>query len=135
MRPLYDLHQLLTGFSNRFSLGTACLTWGGRAKEDDWVISEADFPSWAPSEFYKYTPAAGWSLETKNRPSQHVGTWRVNALEMSKMFAAVYGQEWFAERSLDVEKLGTTHIAEPHKYTLAFIKDAWGSSTIGGPKN
>ena len=28
LRPLYDLHQLPTGFSNRFCIGAACLTWG-----------------------------------------------------------------------------------------------------------
>ena len=127
LRPLYDLHQLPTGFSNRFCLGAACLTWGGRPKEDEWMISEADFPSWTPSEFDKFAPTAGWTLETRNRPSQHVETWKVNAVNMSKMFAAVYGQEWLIERVLAVEKLRSMHIAEPHKFTLVFIKDAWGT--------
>ena len=79
LRPLYDLHQLPTGFPNRFCIGASCLTWGGRPKEDDWAISEADFPSWTPSEFDKFSPTAGWALETKKKPSQHVETWKVNA--------------------------------------------------------
>ena len=46
---------------------------------------------------------------------------------MSKMFCAVYGNEWFGERSLAIGKLRDMHLELPRKFTLSFIKDAWGT--------
>ena len=127
LRPLYELHKIPTGFSNRLCLGAACLTWGGRGKDEDWVLNESDFPSWTPSDFDKYNAPNGWNLENRARASQHIETWRVNALNMSRMFSAVYGLEWYDERALAVETLRSMHIEAPHKFTLAFIKEAWGT--------
>ena len=59
LRPLYDSYRLPSGFPNRVCLGAACSTWGGREKDGDWVITEAEFRSRAPHEFDKSTPPAG----------------------------------------------------------------------------
>ena len=47
---------------------------------------------------------------------------------MTKLFSAVYGQEWYDGRSIAIEKLRELHLEPPpHKYTLSFVKDARGT--------
>ena len=56
LRPLYDLHDLPCGLTNRFCIGAASMTWGGRPSDPDYLMSEQDFLSWAPSQVGSYTP-------------------------------------------------------------------------------
>ena len=107
--------------------GATCPTWGGRPRDEDWILTEAEFSSWTPSEFDKYVAPNGWALEPKGRATQHIETWRANALNMSRMFSSIYGNEWYGERAAAVGKLRDLHINEPRKFTLPVVKDAWGT--------
>ena len=126
LRPLYDAYKIPTGFPNRLCIGAACLTWGGRDTEDDHVLSESDFAAWAPNDFDRYVAPSTWALEAKSESSQHIETWRTNALNMSRMFAAIYGVEYLEERAKCIERLRKMHLSYPHKYPLGFVKNAWG---------
>ena len=105
----------------------ATLTWGVRISDPEYVLSEAEFISWAPNYFATYVCPADWVLEPKTRCSAHIETWRAPARNMSKMFAAVYGTEHLNERLTAVEELRALHVREPRKYTLPFIRNACGT--------
>ena len=51
LRPLYDSYRTPTGSPNRLCLASACLTCGGRDKEEDHFATEAEFTAWAPRDF------------------------------------------------------------------------------------
>ena len=59
--------------------------------------------------------------------SQHIETWKVNATNMSKMFSLIYGSDWLGERLNAIERLRSLHVDTPRKFTLSFIRGAWGS--------
>ena len=130
LRPLYEAYKIPTGFTNRLSTGAACMSWGGRDREDDHVLSESDFVSWTPNDFDKYTSPSTWALEPKSKPSQHIETWRTNAINMSRMFAALYGVEYLSERILCIEHLRQMHLGYPHKYPLGFAKNDSGTLNV-----
>ena len=125
LRPLYDQYRIPCGFSNRFCIFAAGLSRGGRNGKEDRYLTEADFPTRSTRDFDKYTPPAGCTLEPKTRPSQHVEIWKINATNMSRMFAGLYGAELPQERLEAIEHIRSLHIDFPHKYTLQFIKNAW----------
>ena len=127
LRPLYESMDLPCGFSNRFCIGVASFTWGSRAGDPDHILREQDFVSWDPNQFDAYQAPCEWTLEQKTRASAHIEAWRINALNMSKMFAAVYGADHLDERVSAVEDLRAFHIRGPRKYTLAFIRNAWNA--------
>ena len=58
-RQLYEAYKIPDGSPNRLRIGAACVTWGGRSKAGDWVITEAEFRSWAPRDFDKSSPRKG----------------------------------------------------------------------------
>lgn len=41
--PRFEAYRIIDGFSNRLRIGAACLSWDGSDREDDRVLSEADF--------------------------------------------------------------------------------------------
>ena len=127
LRPLYDHFGIPNGFSNRLCLGAASLTWGGRVGDPDYVLSEQDFLGWAPHHVDSYVSPIDWALETKARPAAHVETWKINDQNMSKQSPQLYGSEPLNGRLQEVEDLRSLHIREPHKYTLPFVKGAWGT--------
>ena len=127
LRPLYESIGLPNGFTNRVCLGAANFAWGGRTGDSDHVLSEQDFTSWTPHQFDSYIPPADWTLETKSRQSGHIETWKVNAQNMSKQFSSLYGTEHLQERLQAIEDMRALHVREPHKYTLPFIRNAWGT--------
>ena len=47
------------GFLTDYVWGAACVAWGGRFKEDDWVITDAELGSRTPRDFDKFSPP-GW---------------------------------------------------------------------------
>ena len=103
------------------------MTWGCRPGDPEHVLSEQDFMSWAPNKFDSYSSPVDWAPESKARASAHVETWKINAQNMSRMFGAIYGSEHVQERLLAVEDLRLLHVREPHKYTLAFIRNSWNT--------
>ena len=115
LRPLFGAYQIPTGFTNRLCIGAATLTWGGRDKEDEYVLTESDFVAWTPNDFDKYIAPSAWSLESKSQSSQRVETWRTNAVNMARMFSALYGAEYLDERAKCIEHLRQMHISYPHK--------------------
>ena len=46
---------------------------------------------------------------------------------MAQKFAAVYGSELMADRHSAIEELRSMHIAQPHKFTLQFVRNDWGA--------
>ena len=50
---------------------------------------------------------------------QHVETWKINAGNMSRMIAAVYGADLLQGRLDAIENLRGLHIDFPRKYTMA----------------
>ena len=126
LRPLYEAYKIPTGVANRLSIGAASLSWGGRDREDDHVLSEADFVAWAPNDFDKYTSSSStWALGAKAKSSQHVETWRTNAINMTRMFAALYGVGYLNGRILRIEHLRQMNLNVPHKYPMGFVKNDW----------
>ena len=111
-------------------IGAACLSWGGRDKEDEHVLCESDFVAWAPSEFDKYTSPSTWPLESKSKSPQHIETWCANSINMARMFCALYGAEYLGERINCIEHLRQMHLSYPHKYPLGFAKNAWGALNV-----
>ena len=105
LRPLYDAYKIPTGPPNRLCIGAACLTWGGRDKEGDHVLSESDFVAWTPNDFDKYVAPSTWSLEAKSKATQHIETWSTNAVNMSRMFSAIYGVAYLEERLKCIDRL------------------------------
>ena len=130
IRPLYEAYKIPTGFTNRLCIGASCLTRGGRDKEEDCVLCESDFVAWTPNDFDKYTAPATWSLGPKPKSSHHVETWRTNAINMARMFCALYGAEYLSERIECIEHLRQMHLSCPHKYPLGFVKNAWGTLNV-----
>ena len=127
MRPLYDLHDLPCGFANRYCIGAASVTWGGRPSDSDYVLAEQDFLGWTPNHFDSYTPPCDWSREAKARPAAHIETWRINAQNMTTLFPAVYGAEHLLGLLSDVEDIRALHVREPRKFTLSLIRGARGT--------
>ena len=74
--PLFEAYRLPAGFPNRLCIIAACLSWGGRDREDDHVLSEADFAAWTPHDFDKFVaPRRGpW-----NRRRNPHNTWKPGA--------------------------------------------------------
>ena len=66
-------------------------------------------------------------MEARSRGSLRVETWKINAGNMARMFAAVYGAELLQERSGAIDHLRPLHVDYPHKYTLQFTKCSWGT--------
>ena len=106
LNPLCENYRIPVGFSNRLCLSAACLTWGGRDKEEEHYSTEDEFAAWTPRGFGRYVSPSGWTLENRARCSQHIETWRSNAINLSRMFAAIYGADWLQERVDAVEYLG-----------------------------
>ena len=127
LRPLYDQYKIPCGFSNRFCIAACCRYWGGRDKEEDFYLAESDFGTWPTHDFDRFASPAGWQLEPRSRASQHVETWKINAINTARMFAAVYEEELLQERLGAIEYLRSLHIDYPHKYTLTFIRSTWGT--------
>ena len=69
------------------------------------MLGEADFISWAPNHIDSYVFPSGWALEPKSRQSAHIATWRAQAQNMSKMFAAVYWSGQLNGRFLAVDDI------------------------------
>ena len=130
LMPLFDAYQIPTGFTNRLCIGAASLTWGGRDKEDEHVLAESDFVAWTPRDFDKYIAPSTWTLESKSKSSQHAETWRTNAVNMARMFSALYGAEYLDERVKCIEHLRQMHLSYPHKYPLGFVKNTWGTLNV-----
>ena len=130
LRPLYDAYKIPGGFPNRLCIGADCLTWGGRDKEDDHVLSESDFSACDPNDFDKYVAPSTWAMEAKSESSQHIETFRTNALNMSRMFPAIYCAEYIEEREKRIEHLGQMHLSYPRKYPLGFFKNVRGALNV-----
>ena len=130
--PLYDQYEISCGSPNRFCLEAACLRWGGREMEGDYFLTEADFCTWSTHDFDKYTAPSGRTMDPRARSSQHIEIWGINAVNMSRMFAAVYGAELLQERLGAIERLRPLHVGYHHKYTLLFVRSAWGALAIDG---
>ena len=124
LRPLYEAYKIPAGFSNRLCVGTSCLSWGGRDREGDHVLSEADFAACAPSEFDKFVAPSTWSLGPKSNASHHIETWRANATNMAMMFSAIYGVGYLEERLSCIEHLRHLHLSFPRKYPLGCARNA-----------
>ena len=88
----------------------------------------SQIPRPAPIELDKSTSPNGLALESRNRDSQHIETWKVNAVNMSNMFVLVYGLEWLGARLGSSGELRDIRREAPRKYTLGFARDAWGLS-------
>ena len=57
LRPLYDQYRIPCGFSNRFCIFAAGLSWGGRDREEDHYLTEADSPHLVNTRLRQvYTP-------------------------------------------------------------------------------
>ena len=126
-RPLYDQYRISGGFSNRIFISADCLYWGCRDKEEDYYLEESDCPTGPTREFDKYTSPSGWTIEARARASHPIETWKINAANMSRMFAAVYGAELMQGRLAAIEYLRSLHIDYPRKYTLSSLRSAWGT--------
>ena len=70
---------------------------------------------------------ARWALETRARSSTHIETWRGNARKMAQQFAPIYGSGLLDERHSAIEELRIIHISHHPKYTLQFVRHAWGT--------
>lgn len=125
--PLYEPLDLPCGFSGRFCLGAAALTWGCRPGDPDYVMGEQDVISWAPNQFDAYSAPIDWALASRTRASAHIATWHINSQNMTRLFAAVYGSEHLADRMQTVEDLRSLNVRDPHKYTLPFVRNAWNA--------
>ena len=90
LRPPYETLDLPCGFTIRFCVGSAALTWGCRPGDPDRVLGEQDFISWAPNQFGSYIAPSDWALEHRALASAHIETWRIDAQSMTKLFSAVY---------------------------------------------
>ena len=108
-------------------MAAACLTRGCRDKEEGHYAADAEFTAWTPHEFDHYVCPSGWALENRPMCSHHIETWRINAINMSRMFAAVYGAEWLQERVGAVEYNRKLHLEAPRKYTLSFVRRSLGT--------
>ena len=113
LRPLYDQYRIPCGFSNRFCIASAFLYRGGRDKEEGYYLTESEFSTWPTRDFDRYTAPAGWSAWPRPRASQHIETWKINAVNMSRMFAAVYGAELLQERLGAIDYLRSLHVYYP----------------------
>lgn len=80
-----------------------------------------------PNQFDTYSAPSDWDLEPKTRASAHIGTWEINAQNMTKLFGEVYGPEHVSERLQSVDDLRMLHVREHHKYTLSFIRNSWNT--------
>ena len=125
LRPMYDQYRITCGLSNRFCVAAASLYRGGRGEEEDYYLTDSDFGAKATHDFDKYVAPSGWTIAPRARASHHVETWKINATNMSRMFAAVYGGELLQERLDAIEHLRFLRVEYPHKYTLRFAKSAW----------
>ena len=125
-RPLYVNLGIPCGCADRFCIGAAALTWGGRTGVPDYALGDADFISSAPNRFDSYVFPSDWTMGPKARQSPHIETWVAQARNISKMSASVYGSEHSNGRMLAVEELRALRVREPLKYTLAPIRDDWG---------
>ena len=121
-----DAYRLPRVSSNRFFLGAACLTCGGRSKGDDWV-TEAESGSLIPHDFDKFPPSHWVGFRNKCTASQHIETWEVNATSMSKMFSLIYGSEWIDEMLIAIGKFRRLHIDTPQKFTLSSVRGRSGA--------
>ena len=68
-----------------------------------------------------------WAPETRLRPPTHIETWRIQARNMAQQMAGVYGAELLDERWAAIEGLRDMHVAQPRKFPLSFIRNAWGT--------
>ena len=127
IRPLYDSLELPCGFANRLGIGAAALTRGARTCDPDRILCEQDFAGWDPNQFDVYQPPNDWALGAKTRAPAHIETWRINALNMHKMFSLIYGAGHLGEGVSSVEDLRALHVREPRKYTLVFIRNSWNA--------
>ena len=89
IRPLCDTLEVAFGFTNRFCVGAAALAPGDH--EHIWRVRY--FTSWTPNQFDFYHAPCEWTLEARTRASAQIETCGINAINMSKMFDAVYGRE------------------------------------------
>ena len=63
VRPLYEAYKLPARYANRLCVGAGRFPRGGGwGKEEYHAISEADFASWGPNQFGKYTSTASCSM-------------------------------------------------------------------------
>lgn len=68
LRPLFEAYKIPTGLSNRLCIGAASLTWGGRDREDDRVLSESAFVTWTPRDFDKFAAPRRGPSSRNTRP-------------------------------------------------------------------
>ena len=96
-------------------------------------MGEHDFPTWAPADLDKYKPPADWKLEPARQQSSVIDAWLRNALNLSILFAMLYGDHapsgrpHLAPRKAAVGKLYQMHIRNPNKYTMSFLPNTWAS--------
>ena len=128
MRPLYDLYAS-GGFDNRICTAASCMYWwgGGRDKEDSYYLTGSDFPTWPTRDFDIYTPTSGWTTGPRARAPQHIAPWEIDAANLSRIVAAVYGAELLQAWLDAVDYLRSLHIDFPNKYTFRFIRAALGA--------
>lgn len=90
-------------------------------------MAESDSPNWTTREFDRYVAPSGWTLESRSMDSHHIETWKINASNMARMFAAVYGDEVPQEGLDSIEYMRGLHIDYHRKFTLSFVRSAWGA--------
>ena len=66
-------------------------------------------------------------MEPRSRRPHHIETWKINAANMDRMFAAVYGVALLQDRRDAIDYLRSMHVDYQRTYTLSFAKSALGA--------
>ena len=74
LRPSMIYAKYPMGFQISFFRCGLYHMWGGRTEDADWVVTEADYPHWAPSESDESAAPDGRTLEPERRQSHHIET-------------------------------------------------------------
>ena len=127
LRPLYDNYRIPNGFTNRVFLGAESFQRGAAIKRATMCSLNKTSRRGFRTISTNTIGGDSWALESRALPSTHIETWRVNARNMARQFAFIYGPELLDGRHAAIEDLRIMRIAQPRKHTLQSVRQAWGA--------